>query len=107
MNIALLTEKYTPDIGGLAISTERIARLLASAGHHVRVFCPSPSLSPSEMRTFIDRGVQILRFGAHQRSDDTLVDWFEIITEEHKHLPFDVLHAYFLAQAGFVAVYSG
>ncbi len=47
------------------------------------------------------------RFGAHKRVDDTLVDWFELVVEEHKREPFDVLHAYFLAQAGFVASYAG
>ncbi len=107
MNIALLTEKYTPDIGGLAISTERYARLLVSAGHHVRVYCPSTQLSPSEKRTLIHNGIHITRFGAHKRVDDTLVDWFELIVEEHKRLPFDVLHAYFLTQAGFIAAYAG
>jgi glycosyltransferase involved in cell wall biosynthesis len=107
MNIALLSEKYTPDIGGLAISTERYARLLVSAGHHVRVFCPSMNLSPSEKREHTHHGVHIMRFGAHKHVDDTLVDWFERIVEEHQHLPFDVLHAYFLTQAGFVAAYTG
>jgi glycosyltransferase involved in cell wall biosynthesis len=107
MNIALLTEKYTPDIGGLAISTERYARLLASAGHNVRVLCPSSNLSPSETRTHIQGGVCSTRFGAHKRVDDTLVDWFERIVDEHKRLPFDVLHAYFLTQAGFVVAYAG
>src|SRR5512141_2279154 len=100
MNIALLTEKYTPDVGGLAISSERIARLLAAAGHHIRVFCPSLSLSPSEKRVHTLDGVCVIRFGAHKRIDDTLVDWFELIVEEHKQLPFHVLHAYFLTQAG-------
>ena len=107
MNIALLTEKYTPDIGGLAISTERLARLLTSAGHTVRLFCPSRSLLPSEKRTLTHSGVSITRFGAHKRVDDTLVDWFELIVAEHKREPFDVLHAYFLTQAGFVATYAG
>ena len=107
MNIALLSEKYTPDIGGLAISTERLACLLTSAGHNVRLFCPSPNLFPSEKRTLTHSGVRITRFGAHKRVDDTLVDWFELIVEEHKREPFDVLHAYFLTQAGFVATYAG
>ena len=115
MKIALLTEKYTPDIGGLAISTERLARLLASAGYDVRLFAPTPStalragsnLLPSEKRTLTHSGVSVTRFGAHKRVDDTLVDWFEIIVEEHKREPFDVLHAYFLTQAGFVATYAG
>ena len=107
MKIALLSEKYTPDIGGLAISAGRLARLLTSAGHEIRVYCPSPSLSPSETRTLPSNGVSITRFGAHKRVDDTLVDWFELIVEEHRHDPFDVLHAYFLTQAGFTATYAG
>ena len=107
MKIALLTEKYTPDIGGLAISTERLAGLLTSAGHNVRVFAPTVNLSPSEKRIITSSGISLLRFGVHKRVDDTLVDWFELIVEEHKREPFDALHAYFLTQAGFVATYAG
>ncbi len=107
MKIALLSEKYTPDIGGLAISTERFARLLSSAGYEVRVFSPTLNLSSSEKRTLTHSEVSVTRLGAHKRVDDTLVDWFELIVEEHKRAPFDVLHAYFLTQAGFVATYAG
>ncbi len=107
MKIALLTEKYTPDIGGLAISAERLARLLANAGHAVRVFAPTLSLPPLEKRTLPSGGVSVTRFGAHKRVDDTLVDWFELIVAEHMRDPFDILHAYFLPQAGFVAAYAG
>ena len=107
MKIALLTEKYTPDIGGLAISTGRLGHLLASAGHSVRVFAPTSSLPPSEKRMFVHEGITVNRFGVHKRVDDTLVDWFEFIAGEHKREPFDVLHAYFLTQAGFVAAYAG
>jgi len=107
MNICLLSEKYTPDIGGLAISAGRFANLLTSIGHEVRVFAPTLSLRPSEQQTLPLSGVHVTRFGAHKRTDDTLVDWFEFIVEEHKRNPFDLLHAYFLTQAGFVAVYAG
>ena len=107
MKIALLSEKYTPDIGGLAISTERLARLLSSAGHDVRVFCPTPNLLPAERRILSSNGVSITRFGAHKRVDDTLVDWFELIVAQHKEDRFDVLHAYFLTQAAFIATYAG
>ncbi len=107
MKIALLSEKYTPDLGGLAISAERLARLLFSAGHEVRVFAPTLSLPPSEKRILPSGGINVTRFGARKRVDDTLVDWFELILEEHKREPFDVLHAYFLPQAGFVATYAG
>ncbi len=107
MKIALLSEKYTPDIGGLAISTGRMGHLLSSAGHKVRVFAPTSNLLPSEKRTLPSSRVSVTRFGAHKRVDDTLVDWLELILDEHKRDPFDLLHAYFLPQAGFVAAYAG
>lgn len=107
MKIAILSEKYTPDIGGLAISTERLARLLASAGHQVCVFAPTLNLPASETRTLSSSAIRVTRFGARKRVDDTLVDWFELLVEEHRRHPFDVIHAYFLTQAGFVAVYAG
>lgn len=107
MNIALLSEKYTPDVGGLAISSERLAGLLVSAGHKVHVIAPTPSLPPSERRTLTHGAVQISRFGVHKRVDDTLVDWFEFIRDEHRLQPFDLIHAYFLTQAGFTAAYAG
>jgi glycosyltransferase involved in cell wall biosynthesis len=107
MKIAFLTEKYTPDIGGLAISAERLAQLLASAEHQVCVFAPSTNLPAAETRTHTASGVRLTRFGVHKRVDDTLVDWFERIVEEHQREPFDVIHAYFLPQAGFVAAYAG
>jgi glycosyltransferase involved in cell wall biosynthesis len=107
MKIALLSEKYTPDIGGLAISTGRLGHLLASAGHDVRVFAPSSNLSAAEKRTLPSNGVSVTRFGRHKRMDDTLVDWFELLVEEHQREPFDLIHAYFLPQAGFVAAYTG
>ncbi|HAV77841.1 MAG TPA: hypothetical protein DCX53_10880, partial [Anaerolineae bacterium] len=94
-------------IGGLAISSERLAHLLSSAGHDVRVFAPTLSLPPSKKKTLPSNGVSVTRFGANKRVDDTLVDWFEIISEEHKRDPFNVLQAYFLTQAGFVATYAG
>jgi glycosyltransferase involved in cell wall biosynthesis len=107
MRIALLSEKYTPDIGGLATSAERFARLLDSAGHQVHVFAPTTSLPASERRTLDSSAVRITRFGARKRVDDTLVDWFELLTDEHRRVPFDVIHAYFLIHAGFVGAYAG
>ncbi len=107
MKIALLSEKYTPDIGGLAISTGRLGESLASAGHDVRLFAPSSNLPPTIKQTLRSGGVHVTRFGAHKRVDDTLVDWFELIAEEHKREPFDLIHAYFLPMAGFVGTYAG
>ncbi len=107
MKIALLSEKYTPDIGGLAISTHRLATLLANAGYEIRLFVPTPNLPASETHTLNANGVSVTRFGAHKRVDDTLVNWFELIVAEHEKESFDLIQAYFLPQAGFVAAYAG
>lgn len=107
MKIALLSEKYTPDIGGLAISAERLARLLSSAGHAVHVISPSSNLPPAEKQSTSHNGINVTRFGVRKRTDDTLVDWFELVVEEHQREPFDVIHAYFLTQAGFIAAFAG
>ncbi|HCR72603.1 MAG TPA: hypothetical protein DIW23_14260 [Anaerolineae bacterium] len=107
MKIAFLTEKYTPDIGGLAISTHRLANLLADAGHEIRLFVPTSNLPASETHTLSANRISVTRFGAHKRVDDTLVDWFELVVQAHQKESFDLIQAYFLPQAGFVATYVG
>lgn len=107
MKIALLSEKYTPDLGGLAISAGRLGDSLSAAGNDVRLFAPTSNLPPTIKQTQRSSGVHVTRFGAHKRVDDTLVDWFELIVEEHKREPFDLIHAYFLPMAGFVGTYAG
>jgi glycosyltransferase involved in cell wall biosynthesis len=101
MHIALLTEKYPPDIGGLAVSTERLARLLSAHGHHVHVSVPGQEgLSHSG-------NLEIQRFRPSKRADDTLADWLQLLTARHLMRPFEILHAYFITQPGFLAAYAG
>jgi len=107
MKIALLSEKYTPDLGGLAISAGRLGDSLAVAGHDVRLFAPTSNLPATIQQTLHSSGAHVTRFGAHKRMDDTLVNWFELIVEEHQREPFDLIHAYFLPMAGFVGTYAG
>lgn len=107
MKIALLSEKYTPDLGGLAISAGRLGDSLAAAGHDIRLFAPTSNLPATIQQTLHSSGIHVTRFGAHKRVDDTLVDWFELIVEEHQREPFDLIHAYFLPMAGFVGTYAG
>jgi phosphatidylinositol alpha 1,6-mannosyltransferase len=43
MEIAFFTESYRPNLDGVAIETEALARALHRAGHSVRVYAPTPS----------------------------------------------------------------
>jgi glycosyltransferase involved in cell wall biosynthesis len=104
MRIALLSEKYPPDPGGLAVSVQRLAHLLISAGHQVQVFAPHDT--PESPQLSID-GVTVQRLGVLHRTDDTLAEWFNTLLTHHRQQPFDVLHTYYVTQLAFVGVYAG
>ena len=77
--IALISENYPPDVGGLAISVARLARLLSEAGHQVQVFTLSRRVNPGLVEQTEDGSVLVRRMGAHRRDDDTLANWFDQI----------------------------
>jgi glycosyltransferase involved in cell wall biosynthesis len=103
MRIALLSDTFPPDQGGLAVSAERLALGLAGAGHSVEVF--APAAEPARPRT--GPGLEVRRVAQRRRPEDTLSGWFDELAARHRAAPFDLLHAYFAVQAGFVAVYAG
>jgi glycosyltransferase involved in cell wall biosynthesis len=104
MNILILTEKYPPDVGGLAVSTRRLARGLAQTGQSVAVSTLDASLPPGTTTTNDDEGVPILRLGPHRRADDTLSGWFDHVVGLHAARSLDVIHALYVTQSAFVAV---
>lgn len=104
MKICILSDKYPPDVGGLAISTRRLARGLAQAGHTVHVSAPATSVASGSIASSDDDGVTVHRMGVHRRADDTLADWFDHVVALHAAHRFDVMHAMYIAQPAFVAV---
>lgn len=107
MKIAILSEKYPPDPGGLAISAQRLARLLQGAGNQVEVFAPQESLQPGCTYSVQDGGVIVNRFAPQRRVDDTLADWFDLVVQGQNQRSFELLHGFYLVQAGFLAAYVG
>jgi glycosyltransferase involved in cell wall biosynthesis len=104
MNILILTEKYPPDVGGLAVSTRRLARGLAQGGQAVTVSTLDASLPPGTAATGDDEGVPVLRLGPHRRADDTLSGWFDQVVALHAVQSLDLIHALYITQPAFVAV---
>ncbi|NDJ61468.1 MAG: glycosyltransferase family 4 protein [Chloroflexi bacterium] len=108
MKICLLSDKYPPERGGLAVSAQRLARGLHGAGHHVTVCVMSAKLPPGQTKRVNYDGVTVYRVGKHDRDDDTLSAWFDAICALHRRLGgFDIIHAYYAVNAGFVGVYAG
>lgn len=106
MKIALISEKYPPDAGGLAVSVERLAQLLSDAGHQAHVVTLTGGMEPGRRASGELRGVPVHRLGTYRRSDDTLAAWFDYIVHLHANFHFDLLHAYYITQTGFVTVYA-
>jgi glycosyltransferase involved in cell wall biosynthesis len=104
--VCFLSDTYPPDVGGLAISTERNARLLVQAGHEVHVCVLSAALPPGEVQSTVENGVEVHCLGPQKKMHDTLTDWFELVTGLGHEFSFDLLHGFFAAYAGYLAVYA-
>ncbi|MBA3530381.1 MAG: glycosyltransferase [Ardenticatenales bacterium] len=107
MRIALLTEKFPPEVGGLAVSVQRLAQGLVRVGHEIEVFVLSEALRPGQAEDTTPGGLLVHRLGAHRRSEEALGAWFQQVVARHTEQPFDLLHGYFLPRAGFIAAYVG
>ncbi len=107
MNVLILTDRYPPDVGGLAVATRRLARGLAGAGHAVWVSVLVTSEAPGASTTSDEDGVSVLRVGARRRTDDALADWFDQIIALHTAHPLDLIHAMYITHPAFVAVLAG
>jgi len=104
MNILVLTDKYSPDVGGLAVSTRRLAQGLTQAGHAVCVSLPASSVAPGAVTASKDADVTVYRLGPHRRADDTLADWFDHVAALHARHHLHLIHGMYIAQPAFVAV---
>jgi glycosyltransferase involved in cell wall biosynthesis len=108
VRVALLSDRFPPQAGGLAAATARIARGLAEAGDEVEAFALHDDGLPGEVR--IERGpagLQVLRLSASRRPQDSAAELFELIARRHAARPFDLVHGFYLVRSGFLAAYAG
>ena len=105
--LALLTDRFPPDPGGLAAASARIARGLAAAGDEVEVHAVAVEGAPGVVREEALEGVRVLRLGAHRRPEDTAADAFDRLVTRHRERPYDLLHGLYLVRSGFLAAYAG
>ena len=107
MKVCLLSDKYPPDPGGLAISVRRLARGLAAGGHAVHVCVLAQNIAPGEVSQSMADGLTVHRLGVYRRVDDSRANWFELVIRLHHQIGFDILHGYYLVGSGFVTAYAG
>ena len=109
--ILFLTERFPPDVGGLAASSGRIARALCEIGWEVDVLIWSRLLQPGELRRSgaeaAPPGLRIFCLGRFRHWDMTLPLTLNVVEGFHQARPYDAVWGHYLFPAGFEAVWFG
>jgi glycosyltransferase involved in cell wall biosynthesis len=117
--ICLTAQEFPPDVGGVGVSAKRIALLLTDLGYqvHVAVFrsifrqerklANAGNFSRSRCETSIQDGITVHRLypairSTLARDQDYLMDIYGQLTVLHKQYQFDVVHAFFINETGFL-----
>jgi glycosyltransferase involved in cell wall biosynthesis len=108
MRLAFLTERYPPDIGGLAANAERLCRGLGRLGHAVEVFAPAADLAPgSAAMRLAESHLTLHRFGPFDDPQLQLTRSVEYLEFVHRRQRFDAVWGHGLRRAGFLATWLG
>lgn len=106
MRLLFLSERFPPEIGGLATSAWRIGRTLSELGHEVHVVAISHRLPAGQGETVLPAERLVLhRFGAHVdpiRLHEELADRVRSLHRRHR---FEAVWGHSLNRVGFVAVW--
>jgi L-malate glycosyltransferase len=111
--ICITTLEFPPDVGGVGESVHRIANMLSNSGYevHVAVFHSKQRKEDGHRRsncqTEIQNGVWVHRLESANRSEqpimqDYLSEIYFLLKELHHQHSFDVFHAFFINETGFL-----
>ncbi len=106
LRIGILTEKYAPDAGGLAVSSERLVTMLGRAGHEVFVMTPSTKLPAGDTAHETKDKVTVTRFGVHRSQGETLLEWNDLAVASKKKHGLDLFHALSASWSSWAAVHA-
>jgi glycosyltransferase involved in cell wall biosynthesis len=107
-----ITERFPPDMGGVARSAGRIVRLLTTLDICVdvvtwsRYLQPGETLPPEASSTGHDR-FRVHRLGLYRHWDMTLPHTLNLLDWLHHHQQYDAVWGHYLFPAGFVATWFG
>ena len=114
MRLLWITERFPPDIGGVARSSGRIVRSLTALGIAVDVVTWSRYLEPGEIlppeasqidnKTDNDK-LRVHRVGLYRNWDMTMPHTLNLLDWLHSTRQFDVVWGHYLFPSGFVAAW--
>lgn len=107
--LLFITERFPPDLGGVASSSNRIASALTESGTEVHVFGWTKTLQPGQLLTQELRGsngkiLNVHRLGLFGNFDFSLQYTFNILEWLHQRNRFDAVWGHYVYPSGFAAV---
>ena len=110
MKLLWITERFPPDIGGVARSSGRIVRSLTELGASVDVVTWSRYLDPGEIlppesSPTENDNVRVHRVGLYRNWDMTMPHTLNLLDWLHETRQFDAVWGHYLFPAGFVAAW--
>lgn len=108
MKILFLSDRYPPEIGGVAASAARISRSMSRAGHQVDVVAPARELPSGAVDSrAVESSLTIHRYGPARSADYTQQQSLVFLEWLHGQRQFDVVWGHYLTTAGFLAAWFG
>lgn len=110
MKLLWITERFEPDIGGVARSSGRIVRSLTTLGISVDVVTWSRYLDPGEIlppenSPTDNMLLRVHRLGLYRHWDMTLPHTLNLLDWMHQQQPYDAVWGHYLFPAGFAATW--
>lgn len=108
-SLLLLSERFSPDLGGVARSATRTAAALRRLGIDVHVLAWTRTLQPGELQTSLpddvaDSGITRHRLGLFSNWDMSMQHSLNVLEWLHEVHAFDGVWGHYVYPAGFMAV---
>ncbi|MGH1396561.1 MAG: glycosyltransferase family 4 protein [Trichormus sp.] len=105
--LLLITERFIPDLGGLASSATRLATTLSQMGVEVDVVTWSRYLQPGEVLPPASLEIQprIYRIGLYRHWDMTMPHTLNFLEWLHQTRNYDAVWGHYLFPSGFIATW--
>jgi glycosyltransferase involved in cell wall biosynthesis len=105
--LLIITERFTPDLGGLASSATRLATTLSQMGIEIDVVTWSRYLQPGEVLPPASLEIQprIYRIGLYRHWDMTMPHTLNFLEWLHQTRNYDAVWGHYLFPSGFIATW--
>jgi glycosyltransferase involved in cell wall biosynthesis len=105
VNVLVVSERYPPDVGGVARSGRRTAASLHGQGVGTHVFSWTRTIPSGQLVTTDDQGVTLHRLGLFASWDLSMQHALNVLDWLHRQHRFDAVWGHYVHPSGFLAVW--